>query len=88
MRCPGPTEESPESAGGLVAGWGQVEFKHDGVASRRFTALIGWKSVNAHYKCKATAPFKDNIHWLMDNNDSGVEMVHYPYVLGDGPHSG
>jgi hypothetical protein len=43
------SSESPESAGGLVAGWGQVEFKHDGMASRRFTALIGWKSVNAHY---------------------------------------
>jgi hypothetical protein len=44
------SSESPESAGGLAAGWGQVEFKHDGVASRHFTALIGWKSVNAHYR--------------------------------------
>ncbi len=71
--------EAPESDGGLVAGWGQIKFDHEGVLSRRFTSLIGWKSVQAHYDCKKTAPFLDNIHWLMDNDDAGVEMVHYAY---------
>ncbi|KAM4061127.1 hypothetical protein HRG_009992 [Hirsutella rhossiliensis] len=69
---------SPEADGGLVAGWGQVEFDHAGVPSRRFTSFIGWKSVDAHYKCKETPPFTENIHWLAENGDTGVEMVHYP----------
>ncbi|KAK5442724.1 hypothetical protein LTS15_010931 [Exophiala xenobiotica] len=73
------SSEAPEADGGLVAGWGQVPFDHEGVKSRRFTSLIGWKSVDAHYKCKETRPFLDNIHWLMENDDSGVEMVHYAY---------
>ena len=73
------SSEAPESDGGLVAGWGQVEFEHGGVTSRRFTCLIGWKSVEAHYACKLTAPFTENIHWLMENGHVGVEMVHYAF---------
>jgi hypothetical protein len=73
------SSDAPESDGGLVGGWGQIEFKHDGVASRRFTSLIGWKSVDAHYDCKKTQPFLDNIHHLIGNDHSGVEMVHFAY---------
>jgi hypothetical protein len=73
------SSEAPEADGGLVARWGQVSFDHEGVKSRRFTSLIGWKSVDAHYKGKETRPFLDNIHRLMENDDSGVEMVHYAY---------
>lgn len=70
--------DSPEIDGGLCAGWGEFEFEHKGVTCRRFTALIGWKSVDAHYACKSTPVFIENFHWLMDNNHTGVEMVHYP----------
>ncbi|KAI1392022.1 uncharacterized protein F4822DRAFT_425240 [Hypoxylon trugodes] len=73
------TTEAPESDGGIVAGWGSAEFDFEGVPSKRYTLLIGWKSVQAHYKCKTTPPFTDNIHWLMDNGHSKVEMVHFPY---------
>ncbi|KAK3690190.1 hypothetical protein B0T22DRAFT_463142 [Podospora appendiculata] len=71
--------EAPQSDGGLVAGWGQVEFEHKGVPSRRFTCLIGWKSVEAHYECKTTPVFTDNIHHLRDPQAIGVEMVHYAF---------
>lgn len=73
------SNEAPQAEGGLVAGWGQVEFDHEGVPSRRFTAFIGWKSVQAHYDCKSTPPFKKNIHWLMENGHTGTEMVHYAF---------
>lgn len=73
------SSEAPEADGGLVAGWGQVEFDHEGVPSRRFTSFIGWKSVQAHYDCKSTPLFTKNIHWLRENNDTGVEMVHYAF---------
>ncbi|KAI1132563.1 hypothetical protein F5Y10DRAFT_230846 [Nemania abortiva] len=73
------TQQSPEADGGLVSGWGQDEFDFKGVLSRRFTLLIGWKSVEAHYACKKTKPFTDNIHWLMDYGHSEIEMAHYAY---------
>jgi hypothetical protein len=73
------TADASEAEGGLVGGWGQVEFDHGGIQPRRYTALIGWKSVEAHYACKKTAPFLENIHYFMENDDSGVEMVHYKY---------
>jgi hypothetical protein len=72
--------KAPEAAGGLVGGWGQVEFEYEGVKFRRFTAFIGWKSVEEHYKCKETALFMDNVHWLRENGHSGMEMVHYKYA--------
>ncbi|KUJ13138.1 uncharacterized protein LY89DRAFT_737122 [Mollisia scopiformis] len=74
------SSRAPEAAGGLVSGWGQMPFEHEDVESRRFTSFIGWKSVEDHYKCKETPPFLENIHWLMENDDSGIEMVHYKYV--------
>ncbi|KAK3320220.1 hypothetical protein B0T19DRAFT_434099 [Cercophora scortea] len=70
---------APQSDGGLVAGWGQVEFEHKGVPSHRLTCLIGWKSVEAHYECKTTELFTSNIHHLRDPEAIGVEMVHYAY---------
>ncbi|GAW18774.1 hypothetical protein ANO14919_082560 [Xylariales sp. No.14919] len=73
------TQQSPEADGGLVSGWGQGEFDFKGVLSRRFTLLIGWKSVEAHYACKKTKPFTDNIHWLRGYGHSEVVMVHYAY---------
>jgi hypothetical protein len=69
--------KAPEAASSLVNDWCLVEFEHDGVKSRRFTALIGWKSVEEHYRCKETALFMDNVHWLRGNDHSGVEMAHY-----------
>ncbi|KAF2794700.1 hypothetical protein K505DRAFT_360843 [Melanomma pulvis-pyrius CBS 109.77] len=75
-----PLSKTSEAAGGLVGGWSQNDFNHDGITSGRFTALIGWKSVESHYACKKTKPFLDNIHWLMENDHSEpVEMVHYAY---------
>jgi hypothetical protein len=72
---------TPEAAGGLVAGWSQHYFDHKGVRARRWTALIGWKSVEDHYACKNTKAFLDNIHWLMDNEHlEPVEMVHYNFA--------
>lgn len=71
--------EAPEAAGESIGGWGQVEFDHDGTLSRRYTALIGWKSVEAHYACKETPPFQKNIHNIMEHNHTGIEMVHYAY---------
>lgn len=71
--------QAPESDKGLVGGWGQ-EFDYNGTPSRRWTALIGWKSVQAHYDCKKTAIFTENIHWLMDYGHSEVEMVHFSYA--------
>ncbi|KAI1111816.1 hypothetical protein F5Y14DRAFT_424135 [Nemania sp. NC0429] len=73
------TQQAPEADGGLVSGWGQEEFDFKGVPSRRFTLLIGWKSVDAHYSCKTTKPFTENIHWLCDYGHSEIEMVHYAY---------
>ena len=71
--------KTPEVDGALASGWGQIEFEHEGVKSRRWTCLIGWKSVEDHYACKKTAPFKDNIHHLMDHGRTGIEMRHYAY---------
>ncbi|OAP61284.1 hypothetical protein AYL99_03485 [Fonsecaea erecta] len=73
------SSEVPEADGGLVAGWAQVSFDHGGVKSRRCTSPIGWKSADVHYKCKETRPLLDNIQWLVENNGSGVEVVHYAY---------
>jgi hypothetical protein len=42
---------TPEAARGLVAGWSQHYFDHEGVRAWRWTALIGWKSVEDHYAC-------------------------------------
>ncbi|KAJ5736761.1 uncharacterized protein N7483_001886 [Penicillium malachiteum] len=65
--------------GGLVAGLGQIEFVHQGVRCHRFTSLIGWKSVQTHYDCKATPAFMENIQWLTDQNERDMEMVHYSF---------
>jgi hypothetical protein len=73
------SNQAPEADGDLVAGWGQIEFDHDGVPSRRFTAFIGWKSVKAHNDFKSTPLFPENIHWLMENNHTGVEVAHYAF---------
>ncbi|KAJ5709960.1 hypothetical protein N7493_009552 [Penicillium malachiteum] len=64
---------------GLVGGWGQIEFVDEGVHCRRFTSFIGWESVQAHYDCKLTPPFVENIQWLMDKNERRLEMVHYVF---------
>ncbi|KAJ5723086.1 hypothetical protein N7488_001121 [Penicillium malachiteum] len=64
---------------GLVGGWGQTEFVDEGVRCRRFTSLIGWESVQAHYDCKLTPPFVENIQWLMDKNERRLEMAHYAF---------
>jgi hypothetical protein len=75
-----PLSKTPQAAGDLVGGWAQSDFEHDGVPSRRWTLLIGWKSVEDHYACKKTQPFIDNIHWLMENDHvDPVDMVHYAY---------
>jgi hypothetical protein len=74
------TTQSPYAAGGMAAGWGQVEFDLEGVPSRRFTALIGWKSVEAHTTCKGTLPFRDNIHLLSKNGNAAFEMGHYFFL--------
>lgn len=71
--------EAPEAAGGTIGGWGQIDFEHEGILSKRYTALIGWKSVEAHYACKETPPFQKNIHNIMEHNHTGLEMVHYAY---------
>ncbi|KAL9607256.1 MAG: hypothetical protein Q9167_007814 [Letrouitia subvulpina] len=72
--------QAPETAGGAIAGWSQLDFTYEGKSrARRFTALIGWKSVEAHYACKETRPFLDNIHNIMDLNHIGIEMVHYSF---------
>ena len=71
--------ESPEAAGGFVSGWGQIEFDCGRVKSRRWTCLIGWKSVEAHYACKETTPYQDNIHHVMNHGHTGLEMVHFAY---------
>ncbi|KAJ5611611.1 hypothetical protein N7528_008716 [Penicillium herquei] len=64
---------------GLVAGWGQIEFVDEGVCCRRFTSFIGWESVQAHYDCKLTPPFVENIKWLMNKDERHHEMVHYVF---------
>jgi hypothetical protein len=69
----------PEPDGGMVAGWGQMDFEREGVPSLRFTALVGWKSVEAHFGCKKTAVFEANIHHLRGQGARGVEMVHYAF---------
>ncbi|KAJ6020894.1 hypothetical protein N7540_006398 [Penicillium herquei] len=77
-----PKAISNEASGvdaGLVAGWGQIEFVDERVHCHRFTSLIGWKSVQANYDCKFTPAFVENIQWLMDNNERGLEMVHYSF---------
>jgi hypothetical protein len=66
------------ASGGMISGWSINTFDHDGTQSRRFTGLIGWQSVEAHYECKKTPTFTDHIHWL-ENGDTGIEMVHYDY---------
>ncbi|KAM7197245.1 hypothetical protein V8F33_005673 [Rhypophila sp. PSN 637] len=68
-----------ETDGGLVAGWGEKEFDYQGVKTRRFYCLIGWKSVDAHLACKQTPVFAENIHFLRDHGHIGVQMVHYPF---------
>jgi hypothetical protein len=73
-------ESSEHSAGKTTGGWGQILFEHKGQECKRFTALIGWKSVEDHAACKSTPAFRDNIHLLSKNNDIGVEMVHYEFV--------
>ncbi|KAJ8132738.1 hypothetical protein O1611_g881 [Lasiodiplodia mahajangana] len=74
----GLSEQAPEVDRGLVSGWGQ-EFDYEGVPSRRFTLLIGWKSVDAHYVCKSTKAFTDNIHWLVGYGYTKSVMAHYAY---------
>ncbi|CAL8575893.1 hypothetical protein XPA_001792 [Xanthoria parietina] len=71
--------EAPEAAGRTVGGWGQVPFDHEGTSSKRYTALIGWKSVEAHYACKKTPPFLDNIDHIGKHGHTGLEMAHYAY---------
>lgn len=77
-------QDTPQAEGGLVAGWGEIPLQNDGTLSKRFTLFIGWKSVDAHYECKETPAFLDNIHWLNDNDDDGVEMVHYYWSASRG----
>ncbi|KAI8622849.1 hypothetical protein F5Y19DRAFT_482352 [Xylariaceae sp. FL1651] len=53
---------APETEGGLVSGWGQAEFDFQGVLSKRFTLLMDWRSVEAHYACAEMKLFKENLH--------------------------
>lgn len=77
----------PEADDGMVGGWGRLPAFQEGVSCRRYTTLMGWKSYDAHFACKKTAVYKDNVHHLKKTECSlvaTVDMAHYKYSASAG----